>query len=182
MSVKAVLLCEDQQMAAFMRRFLCQRLGWHNRSLRVLVSPPGAQSGEQWVRQHYPNELKALRARHPRTLLCVATDADTLSVAQRIRTLEQQCLEQSVAARTAKEAVVLLVPKRNIESWLAYLRGSPIDESQHYPRHRRESDCHTEVLALLSMCQQGSLRQPAPPSLIAACAEWQRAQELPPIA
>ena len=54
-----VLLCEDRQQEAFLRRFFVAE-GWHPRSFRVernLV--PG--SAEKLVRVKYPDELKKLR-------------------------------------------------------------------------------------------------------------------------
>ncbi len=54
MSVKVVLLCEDLQTATFFRRFLKER-GFKPHDIREEISPKGKGSGEQWVRDKYPN-------------------------------------------------------------------------------------------------------------------------------
>ena len=53
--VQIVLLCEDQQQQAFMRRFLV-RTGWETRNIRVEMAPRGRCSAE-FVRNRFPKEL-----------------------------------------------------------------------------------------------------------------------------
>jgi len=173
MSARIVLLCEDRQLATFMRRFLKKR-GWQPHDIREVIAPPGQGSGEQWVRERYPLELAAARSRGGLTLLAVGTDADTLSVADRIATLDRECQAQGIPQRTPQEAVVMVVPKRNIETWFAYLRGESVNEEDVYPRYSNESDCRDDVRALDEMCRGGKLRDPAPPSLQVACSEYQK--------
>ena len=175
MRVKIVLLCEDLQLATFMRRFL-KRRGWQPHEIREEIAPPGQGSGEQWVRERYPHELTAVRAR-PRSvkvILAVGTDADTLSVAERITTLDQVCLLHQIQPRSPQEPVLMIVPKRNIETWFAYLRGTSVNEKDGYPRYSNEADCRDDVRVLDEMCQVQRLRAPEPPSLQMACAEFQR--------
>jgi hypothetical protein len=173
MSVQVVLLCEDLQLATFIRRFLKKR-GWRAHDIREKIAPPGEGSAEQWVREQYPKELVARRTRQARTTLIVGTDADTLSVAERIATLNQECQRQGVSPRTASEPVIMVVPKRNIETWFAYIRGESPNEADAYPRYPNESDCRNDVRTLDEMCRSGKLRDPAPPSLQAACSEYQK--------
>lgn len=173
MSVKIVLLCEDQQLATFMRRFL-KRRGWQAHDIREVISPSGRGSGEQWVRGHYPKELAAARARGGGTVLMVGTDADTLPVTGRIESLDQECRDQGVPVRSANDLVIMVVPKRNIETWFAYLREEDVNEADVYERYRHESDCQEDVKVLDAMCRHQHLRLPAPPSLQAACAEFAR--------
>lgn len=173
MSVRVVLLCEDQQLSTFMRRFLKQR-GWRPHEIREEIAPPGQGAGEQWVRERYPAELTALRARSGRTALLVGTDADTLSVPERITSLDEECRKQGVAVRSAKEAVVMIVPKRNIETWFSYLREENPNERDVYPRYPNEGDCRNDVRALDQMCKSRSLRPPVPHSLQASCTEFEK--------
>ena len=173
MSVQVVLLCEDLQLATFIRRFLKKR-GWQAHDIREEIAPPGQGSGEQWVRERFPQELAAVRARGSKTVLTVGTDADTLSVAERIATLNQECQRQGISPRTAPEPVIMVVPKRNIETWFAYIRGESPNEADAYPRYPNESDCRNDVRTLDEMCRSGKLRDPAPPSLQAACSEYQK--------
>ncbi|MEO5352623.1 MAG: hypothetical protein H7835_05350 [Magnetococcus sp. XQGC-1] len=115
MSVQVVLLCEDLQLATFMRRFLKLR-GWQGHAIREEIAPPGQGSAEQWVRERYPHELTAMRSRSGMSILAVGTDADIIPVADRIATLDLECRAQGVAKRTAEDPVVMVVPKRNIET------------------------------------------------------------------
>jgi hypothetical protein len=174
MSSKVVLLCEDEQSACFARRFL-KRQGFTSHDLREEIAPPGKGSGEQWVRERFANELTALRARRSQGLF-VLTDADVMSVGERTATFEKKCREEGIPWRVSHEPVMLIIPRRNIETWLAYLRGENIDEAIEYPKYAAESDCREEVRALDEMCKRKSLRQPAPPSLDAACLELKRFQ------
>lgn len=173
MSVRIVLLCEDLQLATFMRRFL-KRRGWQARDIREEIAPPGQGSGEQWVRDRYPHELAAARAQGGRTVLAVGTDADTLSVAERIASLEQECRRQGLPQRTAQEPVIMVVPKRNIETWFAYLRGESVNENDVYRRYPNEADCREDVRVLDEMCRAQKLREPAPPPLQSTCPEFNK--------
>lgn len=172
MTVKVVLLCEDLQLATFMRRFL-KRRGWQAHEIREEIAPPGQGSGEQWVRERYPHELTAARARG-KVVLVVGTDADTMSVEDRVASLDRQCQAYQALPRKGHEPVIMVVPKRNIETWFAYLRGETVDEKTSYPRYANESDCRTDVGVLDEMCNAGKLRQPAPGSLQLACAEFDK--------
>lgn len=172
MSVRIVLLCEDLQLATFMRRFL-KRRGWQAHEIREEIAPPGQGSGEQWVRERYPHELTAIRTRG-NTALVVGTDADLLSVTERIASLDRQCQAQGVQQRTGQEPVIMVVPKRNIETWFAYLRGDAVNEGDVYPRYVNESDCRDDVRHLDEMCRSQHLRASPPPSLLATCTEYNK--------
>ncbi len=135
--VRITLLCEDSQTDAFVRRFL-RRRNFGARDVRTLPLPKGRQSGEQWVRQRYPAELRAIRGRQGAYLI-VVTDADDRSTNERRAQLGAACAEQGVPVRTGEDPVLLIVPRRNIETWLAYLdAGEPVDEEVKYPRLKRE--------------------------------------------
>jgi len=172
-TVQVVILCEDRQHEAFARRFL-ERTGKGLRVQRVEVSPQGRGSGEQFVRQRYAEELAYYRARKHRVeqALVVLIDADLRDVAARIEQIESACTEAGEERRGGDGRVAMIVPARNIETWLAYLEGQSVNEKDEYPRLKRERDCQRHVDKLYEMCQQGALRQPAPPSLEAACAEY----------
>ena len=170
--VNIVLLCEDSQHEAFVRRFLKRRRLIAGR-LRVEKCPGG--SAEQFVRERYPVELKARRRRHANTTLIVVIDGDSEGVQKRRASLTEACQAAKTEDRTAAEPVLVLVPTWNIETWLAYLAGESVDEAKgDYPRLPRESDCQRQVEALASMCEGGQLRIPAPASLQDACSEYER--------
>jgi hypothetical protein len=172
-----VVLCEDTQHETFVRRFLKGK-GWATRQIRTERAPAGRGSAEQWVRERLPIELRAYRQRstHARTYLIVVLDADTGTVAGHVDELEQACRQDGLDPRGADERVLFVIPRRNIETWLAYLRGEPVDEDTTYPRYESEGDCRRDVRVLQEICDgQRQWPQPAPPrSLLTACDEYNR--------
>ncbi len=172
MSVEIVILSEDEQSACFARRFL-KRRGFDLHKLQEEIAPPGEGSGEQWVRERFPRELKAAREKKVRGLI-VFTDADAMGVEGRVRTLERQCREEKIPFRGKEEPVMLMIPARNIETWLAYLRGEAVNEKDKYSKYDAESDCRDQVARLDALCQKGKLPPDPPPSLERACDEWDR--------
>ena len=173
--VKIVLLCEDSQHEAFVRRFL-KGMGWNTREIRVEKSPSAGGSAEQWVRENFPNELEVYRKRRQRaaSALIAVTDADTVKVESRISGFEAACNSRQIAFRGADEAVAIVVPRRNIETWIHYLSGESVDERYDYPKLQRERGCKLAADQLVKMCKSSGLPTHAPPSLAAACDEYLR--------
>jgi len=164
-----VLLCEDTQHEAFVRRFL-ERRGWRHKP-RVLKSSTGA--GEQFVREHFPTELRAIRHRHVDRAQIVVIDGDNRGPAGRIAQLDAACQARDIKPRQQHERVAFVVPTWNIETWLAYLDGETVDARRSdYPRLERERDCSRHGTALIKMCDEGVLRSPAPSSLKQTCEEF----------
>lgn len=172
-NVQVVILCEDRQQGAFARRFL-ERTGRGFRVQRVEVSPKGRGAGEQFVREQFRKELAYYRARKHRVgqALVVLIDADGKDVADRARQVEGTCVEAGEEPRQMSERVPIFVPARNIETWFTYLEGQTVNENDSYPRLKHERDCQQHVDSLYAMCQRQALRQPSPPSLEVACAEY----------
>ena len=172
-AAKIIVLCEDTQQASFVRRFLMNR-GWREHDIYE-VHRPGKGSGEQWVRERFPAELRAYRAKcnHLRNGLIAMVDADTQEVEGRVRGFDMACKEQSVGCKQPDERVMYVIPKRNIETWLAYLRGDTVDEQTEYPRYEYESRCHKDVDRLDDMCKRGRLDGSPPPSLKRCCEEFE---------
>ena len=169
--VQLILLCEDEQQEAFLRRLL-EHLGWPKRQLRVVRGERGA-GGHSRVTAWFPGELTALRSGHVERAIVVMIDGDDQGVTGRLLALDRACERAGIAPHAASEKVVVAVPTWNIETWLAYLGGSTIAETKDsYPRLERARDCAAQAKALASMCQQGTLRTPSPPSLEAACREY----------
>ena len=171
--VGLVLLCEDSQHEAFTRRFL-KGMGWETRELRVEMSPSGRGSAEQWVREKFATELVAYRDRSSRAASALVTmiDADAGTVQDRVNDLREACRAKQIRFRAPDEAVAIAVPKRNIETWIHYLKGNPANEEAEYPRLDRTSECQDAVDALLEQCRPPGLRPDAPPSLAVACNEY----------
>jgi hypothetical protein len=174
--VLTIILSEDLQLRCFIRRFLLKR-GWHARHIREISLPVGGGAGVRWVREKLPDELKAYRSRNARaaTSLVVGCDADDQTVENRIQSLKDACTAAGVPFRNDAERVAFAIPKRNIETWLAYLRGTIVNENDAYPKYRYESECREQVTRLDEMCQKQKLEPaPPPPSLAHACEEFSR--------
>lgn len=172
-NVRIVLLCEDAQHEAFAKKLLVA-LGWRLRDFRVVKSPSGRGSAEQFVRERFPVELQAVRSkRGERAYLVVMTDGDDKGVAGRRTALDAACDERHVAPASDADQALVCVPTWNIETWLAYLDGQVVDESRgDYPRLDRPRDCGPHVQALAQMCSQKTLRLPCPPSLEDTCTQY----------
>ena len=173
-TVQLVILCEDRQHETFARRFL-RKAAWSTRRLRVEMAPPGKGSAEQFVRERFPIEVLAYRKNRHRVAeaLIVMLDGDAKGVSARLSELEEACCSKQIEPRKPDERVAVFVPTWNIETWLEYLNGANVSETNDdYPRLARESLCKPHVDELYKMCQQGLLRSPAPASLTVAWEEY----------
>jgi len=181
-SIDVVVLCEDLQMFYFIKHFL-MRNGWDKKgfitNFRPKFTSTSTGSGEGFVRTRYPDELKAIRAIRQRknVALIVCTDADNHTIEQRMKSLDEECERKEIPKPQEDEQVFVLVPKRNIETWFAYLRGENVDEKSEdkcYNKYKNESECDPDILKLTKMCNSKSLRPPAPPSIASACSVYER--------
>ena len=150
-------------------------MGWDKRAMRVEMGLSGKGSAVRFVRDRYPIELVAYRQRKAAVAraLVVVNDRDNEGVAGRLAALDDACTAAGVTPRRADERVGVFIPTWCIEAWFAYLDGETVDETHAtYPRLPRERECQRHVDALTGMCREGQLRRPAPPSLEAACSEY----------
>ena len=168
--VQMVLVCEDVQHRVFTRRFL-RAMGWNIERLRIEVAPYGRGAADQFVREQYIRELKGL----PQGVaLLTMVDGDAKGLTGRLRELENARKEAELPRPDSKH-VFVFVPTWNIETWLEYLDGNIVDETnRNYPRLERERECQQHVDRLATMCRGHQLRQPAPSSLVAGCDQYQR--------
>jgi len=170
--VQTVILCEDLQHEVFVYRFLKQTGRADVRRVTVRRSPKGRGSGAQFVLDHFAGEVEAYRRKSQHLSLCliVVIDADILSVEDRIRQLEESLVITGLPRRTAEERIIILVPRRNIETWIRYLDGHGFDETTSYPKLSQESECIPAVKGLAEVYPHG-IRDDAPDSLQRACIE-----------
>lgn len=179
-----VILCEDKLHHVFVKRFL-GHFGFRQADLRVAPYPRGGHgAGEGFVRREYPRELGMYRNRSAKamTALIVVIDADTGSVADRHADLQHACQEESVQGRRQEELVVHAIPRRSINTWLAYLDGVQVDEVIDYKKEGyRFEKCEAEASRLIKrlheICTRGELPGDAPPSLKHACLEFARIKD-----
>ena len=172
--VRMTLLYEDTQHEAFALRFLEKR-GWSTRQIQRVKAPGGRGAAEQFIRRRFPIELQELRKQHGNVSLVVLVDGDRYGLSERLTQLDTACDQERVPRRQANESVFVFVPTWSIETWLAYLDGqSVVEDESNYPRLPRQKDCKHHVEKLVDMCRTGQLKEPAPPSLTAACVEYER--------
>lgn len=130
--LRITILCEDREQERFLRA-LCERLGLYVE--RIERPPPGTGSAEQWVRVHYPPEVRIHRAKanHVSIGLIVAIDGNSKGLTYRKKQLEEALTAAELELRGAQERVAVVVPTWSIETWLAWLCGfRDIDEKQPY--------------------------------------------------
>lgn len=163
-----VVLCEDRQQEVCARYFLRQ-CGFHPRKMEFLTCPKGKQSGEQFVRENYPSEVRAYRSRknHLSIGLAVIIDADRKTVGQRLQELEESLVNDCQQIRQSGENIAIFIPKRNIETWIHYLMGDKVDEETAYPKFQKEGVSKPYMRELAKRCQAEKLND-APPSLYSA--------------
>jgi hypothetical protein len=140
--VRLVLLCEDDEHRRFARHVF-HKLGRHYRELRTLVCPAGRGSAEQWVRQRYAEEVRVYRRRantQQGIALVVTVDADQQTVDYRHAQLSQSLNEFALAERGTAERIVIWVPKRHIETWVADLLGQDVSEEDDCKNLMRDAD------------------------------------------
>lgn len=178
-----IILHEDKMHLVFVQYFL-KKFGVHNRLIRSVLCPKGKGAGEQHVRNRYPNELKAYRTRAAKalTVLIVVIDADSGSVEDHRRELDRSARKNEVEARTSQDKIVHIIPKRNIETWLAFLDLGCVDENKDYKNEygfkKRESECHVLIDRLYDACKHHRNLADIPPSLQEACHEFERIRSL----
>ena len=169
--VSLVICCEDKQQECFARRFL-KGLGWDYRQLFFRINSAGKGSGEQWVREKFAKELNIYHTKQWTYAIIAIIDGDTKGVEGRITQFNNICREKRVPVRSNNDAVAIIVPTRNIETWIHYLNGETVDEETVYPKLKFESECQSAVDNLVTMCKGNGLSQDAPPSLHSACEEY----------
>ncbi len=169
-----VILCEDRQQELFARKYFEAR-GINRRKITPIICPSGKQSGEQYVRERYTEEVKTFRRKQRENrALVVVIDADTQSVTNRLKQLDQQLETDNQPQRMHHERIAIFVPKRNIETWIAFASGEAVDETMLCRKLERESNCISHVQHLANeLCPRG-LPEKAPESRHTACNELKR--------
>ncbi len=172
-----VVLAEDERHQRLARRYL-YRLRYQTHDLRFVDLPNGRGCGAQWVLQRYAAEVKKYRTRAAgaKTALMIAIDADTDEVDRRVRQLREALEQAGLIARTEGEAIVHLIPKRNVETWVLCLSGRGVDEVLDYSQ---ASDVDTLIAPAALTFFEWSRPHATPPahcvpSLLAAIPEVRR--------
>lgn len=177
---QVVVLAEDRCHQRFVQRYL-ERLGYGRHDIRLVDLPSGRGCGEQWVRERYPQEVRAYRSRSARaqSALIVAIDADSGDVERRLRQLREALTQAEMPPRRDEESIVHLIARRNIETWILCLDGENSDEETDY---RREPSINERIAGAAGTLYQWSRPNFVPPprcvpSLLSAIPEIKRLDE-----
>jgi hypothetical protein len=134
---RVTVLAEDENHQLFAACYL-KRLGYGQHQIFQERVPNGAGSGEQWVRENYARTVHDCRHRSASaaTALLVVIDADDHEPMRR----QRQLAAELDVARTERERIAHLIPKRNIETWILCLDGVAVNEFEDYSRDRGIED------------------------------------------
>ena len=171
-----IVLCEDRAHEVFVKRFLKKGWGVKPREIRVTDYPSGKRSGKKHVEDNISQETKALRTRHASTILLVIQDADEQSVGQAKSALDAKLLP----SRGDREPIAYIIPKWHIQTWIAYLDGKKVDESDKETYKRKyhtiseSKEVHYFVDKLADDCRRNKELESPPDSLVAAREEFNR--------
>lgn len=191
-----VVLCEDLQSFVFIRRAL-KRLGVPGHNIRERPFPDSTfqQSGgtslrriddydvyacgSQHVRENVAREIAYVRTglRGSKALVVHIdvdnTHANGRSVRDRKSELDLACSAANVPPRAATEPIAILVPRRNIETWIENLATAAIvHEHQQYPKLTdHEADCGPMAELFADHAKANTTPPNASPSLVDGLAE-----------
>jgi hypothetical protein len=106
--------------------------------------------------------------------LVVVVDSDVLSIGERKKQIESQLDANKIKPRKSDEKVLIVTPRRNIESWFAWLDEENVDETIDYkPRYKNQTKPGKYGKAMAERCRGGKPEN-APDSLLDACKEIER--------
>ena len=172
---QTILLCEDDPQERLVRQYV-RKCGLNSDPPIFLVrnsSRATRQGGVTWVLKQFSTELQACRARNAsraKTLLIVVADADEFTVDERRRQLAER------EAIGGDDPLVILIPRRNIETWIRVAQGNPTNETTDYKGPALNK---AEIRAAAYKIWDWARDNPSPgdigvPSLNASLPNWRR--------
>jgi hypothetical protein len=174
-----VVLVEDVEQQNLVHRYL-ERCGHNLRDCRFQRPAKGSGgSGEKYVRDRYAPEVQACRSslgRRASALLVVVVDADMETTQRRASQLSDALRAASMDEQRDDEPIVLLIPKRHVETWIRALLGGQVDEVNDYtrpvPSPKEIKAAATELYGWTRPGANPGTNSPA--SLTASLAEWRK--------
>jgi len=178
-----IVLTEDTEQRNLVRRYL-ERCRHDTRSVRFEPLPaqgPGG-SGEKYVRDNYAKQVRACRSslgKRASALLVVMVDANGDTTQRRASQLSEALQVAGEGERSTDGPIVVLIPKRHVETWIRALLGMPADEATDYTkapyRPPTAGDIKKSAATLYEHTRLGTALPGAfPPSLTASIPEWQK--------
>ncbi len=136
---RIVLVCEGWRDSRFARSFL-EAAGVNPRKVDPRVNPGG--SGHDWVRKEFIEEVADLQRFGEGRGVLGLLDEDGQGVAKRRREITRQLTKRRLPSLDAAAGRCLVLPMRNIETWLYWLEGQrtgqawEVDENTNYKKQR----------------------------------------------
>jgi hypothetical protein len=130
-----VLVCEGKRDSAFARGFLERSGNW-----RILDRRNQRGSGHGWVRSQFVEEVAALTRFSEGWGVLGLLDEDGQGASARENEIEDALRVQNLGSLSASEGRCLLLPTRNLETWLYWLKShqsgaiASIDETSDFKR------------------------------------------------
>jgi hypothetical protein len=168
----AVILCEDLQSQVLLRRYLKAR-GF----ARIRALPLPAACGEQYVRENYAIQVRAQRTSHVAQVLVVHIDADKGTVDNRRKQFADELTKHGLDARGHDEAIAVIVPRYETETWLHHYRGQrDVVETESYAKFSNDQAAAAAptVDALLALVEGRATVPTNLPSLALSIVELRR--------
>lgn len=161
MSNSIALLCEDHRHEQFIRIFLRKK----NRLVRR-VFPDGYKSHEKGgvkpnndkILKDVAREVRHARKSPPKRALVIVIDGDSRGLASRQRAINLALKEDQIDNLNSGDRVAVVVPCRNIETWVHHFAGNMANEvddyEKLYPKRGYEAD--TEAKAFAELVSDGN--------------------------
>jgi hypothetical protein len=176
------IICEDKAQRQFIEHFLLSfgvdRRRIYSDSISYTVQSKGSTgAGDARVVKEFAAEFRDFPRRNSKTNGCILIgmiDADKKTIYEKRRLISE---EIGNTQGQNIDGVSLFVVKRNIETWIHFLNGNRINEDDDYKDPYRDMTRNREkITEFASSCrqQQPSAREALPPSLAAACAEFEK--------
>lgn len=168
------LLCEDDLQESLVIAYLnCCGIATDARNLvRLNASRRFAGGNVGSVLAEFSKWLSACRSRNAkaRTLLIALADADDHSVQDRLRQFQVK------EAYSSTDPVVILIPRRHVETWIRCAQCQSVNETDSYKRPEpRKADWLEAARTIYGWARNSP--QPAAtcvPSLLSALPEWRK--------
>lgn len=173
------VLAEDIEQQNLVRRYM-ENCGHNLRSCRFDRPAQGPSgSGEKYVRDQYPKQVQACRSaigRRASALLVIIIDSDMETTQHRAEQLADALEAAGMQPRDDGEPIVVLIPKRHVETWIRALLGNQADEQIDYKKPQPiASDIRNAAEILHRWTRRGAGPGPtSPPSLTASLPQWRK--------
>ncbi len=170
--VDVIILAEDERHRMLLHRHLRKR-GYTHHKIRICGWFPQFETPcLSFVKSEYPKQVEALRNKSHcvTSALIVVVDADDLTIDERLSELDKLLTSAGQTQRASTEHIAIVVPRRNIETWMYFLSGEKVDEETDYKSQCRNFDNGTSAQQFASATwPKPNLPYDSPPSLKHVC-------------